>query len=79
MDNKLTMSQQCVTAARDRILGWIRGGFTSGGRDVIIPLCSAFLRPHLQYHTQLSSPQFKKDVHRPDKVHRKAIKITKGL
>lgn len=79
VDNKLTMSQQCVTAARDWILGWIRGGFTSRGRDVIIPLCSVFLRPHLQYHTQFSSPQFKKDADRPERVQRKAIKMTKGL
>lgn len=54
-------------------------GITSRGRDVIIPLCSAFFRPHLQYHTQFSFPQFKKGADRPETVQRMAIKMAKVL
>ncbi|GAB0182383.1 cAMP-dependent protein kinase inhibitor alpha [Grus japonensis] len=51
VDEKLNMSRQCVLAAQkvNCILGCIKRGVTSRSREVILPLYSTLLRPHLEY------------------------------
>ncbi|GAB0175628.1 cAMP-dependent protein kinase inhibitor alpha [Grus japonensis] len=55
IDEKLNMSWQCVLATQKAncVLGCITRGVTRESREVILPLYSAHVRPHLEYCIQL--------------------------
>ncbi|KAK4826404.1 hypothetical protein QYF61_008691 [Mycteria americana] len=68
-DSKLNMSLQCAPAATNAnsILSAINSSMASTGRGVIIPLCSALLRWHLEYHIQFQAPRNKKDINQMER------------
>ncbi|GAB0179229.1 mitochondrial enolase superfamily member 1 [Grus japonensis] len=74
IDEKLNMRRQCALATQEAncVMSCIKRAVTSTAREVILPLYSALVTPHLEYRIQLWGPQL-------ERVQRKATKTIRGL
>ena len=82
VDEKLNIRWLSALAAQkaNRILGCIKKSMTvSTSREVILPLYSALMKPHLEYCIQLWGSQHKNDMELLERDQRRAMKIIRGL
>ena len=81
VDKKLSMTQQRALAAQKAncTVGSIKSSVASRSKDVILPIYSALVRPHLESCVQLWSPQHRKNIDMLECGHRRVIKMFRGL
>ena len=81
MDGSLDMSQQCALIAQKaiHILGCVNRTVARRAREVILPLCFALVKPHLECYIQMWSPQYRRDVDLLECIQRRTTKMIHGV
>ena len=79
-DSRLNTSQQCAQVSKaSGILGCIRDSIASRNREVIVPLYSAPVRPHLKYCVQFFSLSYEEGHQGPEACLEKGNKAVRAL
>ena len=75
LDGKLTMSLQCAFIKRraNGILGYIRRNIASRLKEVVLPVSTVLVRPHLEYCVQFWAPHCKREMELQERLQRKGL------
>ena len=68
-----------IVLKSNRILVMISRNIESKTKDIIIPLYTALVRPHLEYCVQAWNPHYVKDIIKLERVQRRAVRMIKDL
>ncbi len=61
------------------MLFYLKRSFTALTPSIFLPVYKAFIRPHLEYATQASSPILSRDRQVMESVQKLAVKFRKGV
>ena len=77
----MKVSEQCgIVASKGKSNSKVIGRtITYKEKQLIVPLCKAIVRPHLEYCIQPWSPYRKKDIDKLERIQRRATKIIPEL
>ena len=81
ISNDLKVTKQCIIAEKKamKILGYIKWLFSYRDKNIIVPLYTSLVRPHLEYAVQFWSPDLRKDIKRLEKVQARATKLIPNI
>ena len=68
-----------IVLKANRTLGMISRNIESKTKDILIPLYTALVRPHLEYCVQAWNPHYVKDIMKLERVRRRAVRMIKDL
>ena len=76
---KIHEQEVCPCKKARIVLEYIKKSVASRSREILLPLCSALTRPHLEYSVQLWIFQFQKDREMLEIVQQRSTKMNRGL
>lgn len=81
VDRKLDTNHMCALAAWkvNCVLGCIERSVDSRWKEVTLSLCSVLVRPHLEFHVKIWSPQHRRVMDLLECIQTRVAKVIRGM